>query len=103
MLALTLPRQAGPSSRFVMGRPEQLPGVAISGAWGPAISPRGDMPKYRVLLFARRFSMSVTRRKSPNVKWLARADTWQAYARGNLPPGSPGNTLHANQQNGERG
>jgi hypothetical protein len=26
--------------------------------------------------------MSVTHRKSPNVKWLARADTWQAYARG---------------------
>jgi hypothetical protein len=61
------------------------------------------MPKYRVLLFARRFSMSVTHRKSPNVKWLARADTWQAYPVSNLPPGSPGNALHANQQNGEPG
>jgi hypothetical protein len=94
---------SGPSSRFVMGRPEQLPGVAISGAWGPAISPRGDMPKYRVLLFARRFSMSVTLRKSPNVKWLARTDTWQAYARGQSSARLAGKYPACKSQNGEHG
>jgi hypothetical protein len=60
------------------------------------------MPKYRVLLFARRFGMSVTHPKSPNVKWLGRAPTRGRVPVSNLPAGSPGNTLRANQQNGER-
>src|SRR5450631_2803646 len=80
-----------------MCRPEQLPGVAISGAWGPAISPRGDMPKYRVLLFARRFSIrhppKISRREMARAPILGRRRPV-----GNLPPGSPGNTLHANHK-----
>jgi hypothetical protein len=41
-------------------KPEQFSTSAIRWAWGSAISPRGDMPKYRVPLLARRFGITVT-------------------------------------------
>jgi hypothetical protein len=44
--------------------PEQIPACTIRWTWGTAISPRGDMPKNRVPLPARRFCMSAIFMKS---------------------------------------
>src|SRR6266851_1149614 len=44
----------------------------LDGPWGPAISPRGDMPKYRVPLSARRFCMSKYLQHLPKSATLGR-------------------------------